>query len=138
MKGIPSAHMSLHGSAAVSPQPNPAIRGRVDLSTDCRCNQKKIQAIQAYLTAHFPGYVVRHFHAPSRFVQLGMPTQFSDRHVVSLSHGDTLPYYAVFTRGFLDGHAVGALEQRLQSWDLVGSVRAHYVAFVSEGGLSSL
>ena len=69
----------------------------------CHCDQAKLVAIHKYLAAHFPDFVLRDFHAPTRLMQAGLagPYDADAHHVVSLTHTDVLTYYAVLLREFL-------------------------------------
>ncbi|MFI5364607.1 MAG: hypothetical protein ACHQ4J_03190 [Candidatus Binatia bacterium] len=104
----------------------------------CRCDPEKIGAVQAYLYQHFPDYVLRDFHAPSRLEQAGLPGPHADHHVISLSHDDVLPYYAVLLSEFQEHYSAAQVGECLRRWDLAGVLHANRIVFVSQDGASAL
>lgn len=108
-----------------------------DARVDCGCNAATIRVFHAYLSEQFPGYTLRHFHAPSRVMQAGLPTTRADHHVITIAHAEILPYSVVLVEDF-EGWSVQDVWEHLRQWDLAGAVRGQRIAIVSKNGASAL
>jgi len=104
---------------------------------DCSCNREKISAVQVHLEPHFPDYVLRHFHAPARLMQAGLPMPHTEHHVVSITREGILPYYAVLLNDFQQ-YSVKEIEECLRQWNFAEMVRANRIAVASKDGASAL
>ncbi len=111
--------------------------GRQERQADCGCNAATIRVFHAYLSEQFPGYTLRHFHAPSRVMQAGLPTARVDHHVITIAHAEILPYSVVLVDDF-EGWSVQDVWEHLRQWDLAGTVRGQRIAVVSKSGASAL
>ncbi|MFI5364980.1 MAG: hypothetical protein ACHQ4J_05095 [Candidatus Binatia bacterium] len=103
----------------------------------CTCNPDKIAAVHAYLTGHFPGCELRHFHSPTRLLQAGFPTTHGDHHVVGLLRESTLPYYVVLLSELL-ACSPEDISACIRRWDLPAAVRAQRIVIVSSEEVSPL
>ncbi len=110
---------------------------RPEQLVDCGCNPATIRVFHAYLSEQFPGYTLRHFHAPSRVMQAGLPTARVDHHVITIAHAEILPYSVVLVDDF-EGWSVQDVWEHLRQWDLAGTVRGQRIAVVSKSGASAL
>ncbi len=111
--------------------------GRPERLVDCGCNAATIRVFHAYLSDQFPGYTLRHFHAPSRVTQAGLPTTRTDHHVITIAHAEILPYSVVLVDDF-EGWSAQDVWEHLRQWDLAGTVRGQRIAVVSKSGASAL
>ncbi len=123
---------------AVDGSQHDTSRGRAsDELLDCGCNLEAIRAFHGYLSEHFPGYVLRHFHAASRAMQTGFPPVPADHHSIRIARADVLPYYVVLMDDFR-GWSVQEVWEHLRHVDLADTVRGHRIAVVSQDGASAL
>ena len=106
-------------------------------SIRCSCDREKIRAVHAYLRERFPQFGLRHFHAPTRLMQAGLPMPHAEHHVVSVTRDDVLPYHLVLLSEFQEG-PLGGVCEHLREWDVAGTLRAHRIAIVSKDGASPL
>ena len=104
---------------------------------DCGCNTEKIHAVHVYLKQHFPDCVLRHFHAPTRLMQAGLPMPHSEHHVISMMQEGVPPYYAVLLNDFQE-YSVEEIEECLRLWKFAEMVRANRIAIASKDGASAL
>ena len=104
---------------------------------ECGCDTAKIHAVHGYLCEHFPHYVLQDFHAPTRLLQAGLPGPHAHHHVVSLTSGDILPYYAVLLNEFQE-HAAEEIAERLRGWQFAATLYANRIAIVSKDQASAL
>ena len=111
--------------------------GCADGLLGCGCNVETIRAFHAYLSEQFPGYVLRHFHAPTRVMRPGLPTTPADYHVITIAHADVLPYSVVLMENFQDW-SVQEVGEHLRQWDLAGTVRGYRIAVVCKDGVAAL
>ena len=116
--------------------PWPAGRAAASTLPQCGCESDTLRTVRAYLREHFPGWAVRDFHERTRLVQIGLPDEYSDHHVVNVTDWERA-YYAVlptalFTRPLPD------LRQRLRNWDLAERLRVNPVLIVSGAGVTAL
>jgi len=116
----------------------PDIHGsQTDLPIICGCSAEKVEAVDAYLHAHFPAYELRHFHASRRVVEHGRPIARDDHHVVGVLHRGVLSYYAVLLNEFQE-YSVAEIAARLRRWNLADVLRANRVAITSKVGVTAL
>ena len=106
-------------------------------SIRCNCSRDAIRAVHAYLKEHFPQFELRHFHAPTRLMQAGLPTPHAEHHVVRVARDDVLPYNLVVLSEVQE-QPLGGLCEHLRDWDVAGTLRAHRIAVVSKDGASPL
>lgn len=107
-------------------------------SIQCSCNRETIRAVHAYLREHFPQFGLRHFHAPTRLMQAGLPMPHTgEHHVVRVTRDDVLPYHLVLLSEFQD-EPLGGTFEHLREWDIASTLRAHRIAIVSKDGASPL
>src|SRR2546430_2426065 len=92
-----------------------------EAAMECGCDVAKIRTVHAYLSEHFPEYVLQDFHAPVRLMQAGLPGPHADHHVVSLSADDILPYYAVLLNEFQD-HPAEEMVECLRQWQFAATL----------------
>ncbi len=104
---------------------------------DCGCDVEIIQAFHGYLSEQFPGYVLRHFHAPSRVLQPGLQPLPAVHHGISITRADILPYYVVLMDDF-EEWSVQQVWEHLRQVDLAGTARGYRIAVVSKEGASGL
>jgi hypothetical protein len=103
----------------------------------CGCDREKVDAIHAYLHAHFPGCELRHFHSPSRLMRAGLLIRRTDHHLVKISQEGVSPYYAVVMSDFQE-YSTEDIDACLQQWDVAATLRASRVAVVSKRGAAAL
>jgi len=103
----------------------------------CGCEADKVSAVHTYLREHFPDYIRRDFHAPTRLMQDGLPRPHADHHVVGLEHQDVLPHYVILRNEFWE-HALDDIEARLPQWNLAATLGAYRIIIVSHDGASAL
>jgi hypothetical protein len=106
-------------------------------SIRCGCNRETIRAIHSYLREHFPQFGLRHFHAPTRLMQAGLPMPHAEHHVVSVTRDDVLPYHLVLLSEFQE-QTLEEVCEHLREWVIADTLRAHRIAVVSKAGASSL
>jgi hypothetical protein len=106
-------------------------------SIRCACNRETIRAIHGYLREQFPQFGLRHFHAPTRLMQAGLPMPHAEHHVVSVTRDDVLPYHLVLLREFQE-QTLEEVCEHLREWDVAHTLRAHRIAIVSKDGASPL
>jgi hypothetical protein len=107
------------------------------VSVRCGCSREKIQAVHAWLKESFPQFGLRHFHAPTRLMQAGLPLPHAEHHVISVIRDDVLPYYLVLLGEFLE-QPLDAVCEHLRNWDVANTLRALRIAIVSKEGASPL
>ncbi len=104
--------------------------------THCACDGEVIRAVRAYLREHFPHYAVRDFHERVRRVRTGLPTQYADHHVVSVTDWEKA-YYAIVGGEFL-AQPVEQITEHLRRYDLASMLQHHRVVIASDGCISPL
>jgi hypothetical protein len=102
----------------------------------CSCDGEAISAVRAYLREHFPNYAVRDFHERARVTKTGLPTQYADHHVLSVTDWE-LAYYAVLTTDFFE-HPCNEVRERLRRWDVASMLQAHRIVIASGDGIAPL
>jgi len=115
-------------------QPVRSLEADREARLGCGCDAEKIQALHLYLGRYFTGYVLEDFHAPTRLLPMAVD---SEHHVVSITHPNVLPYYAVLLNECQE-QRVAEFEELLRQSDLAGALRANRIAVVSKSGASSL
>ena len=108
-----------------------------DLGLSCDCDALKLRVVHLYLKEQFPNFGLRHFHAPTRLSQAGLPRPHREHHVISIEHAGTLPCYAVLLSECLEG-SVEEIRADLLRWQLADVLRTHRIAIVSKTGASAL
>jgi hypothetical protein len=106
-------------------------------AVECGCDAAKIQTVHAYLSEHFPDYALLDFHAPVRLMQAGLPGPHAEHHVVRLTTGDVLPYYAVLLNEFQD-QQVEEIAQCLRRWQFAATLYANRIAVAARDHASAL
>jgi hypothetical protein len=111
--------------------------GSEEAAGACACHPERIRALRRYLSERFPQYASRHFHSRTRLMHAGQVSSHASHHVISLTHVDVLPYYAVILQDFL-AHTAPGIAGRLQQWDLADMLRSHRMVIVSDDGVFPL
>ncbi len=103
----------------------------------CCCDAAKLHIVHLYLKQQFPQSGLRHFHAPTRLSQAGLPMPHEEHHVVSIECIGMLPYYAVLLSEFFQC-SLEEVAAHLPRWRLADVLRANRIAIVSKQGASAL
>jgi hypothetical protein len=104
--------------------------------THCACDDKVIRAVRAYLREHFPHYAVRDFHERARLVRTGLPTQYAEYHVVSVTDWEKA-YYTIVSMEFL-AQPVDQIGEHLWRYDLASMLQHHRVVIAFDKCISPL
>lgn len=96
----------------------------------CCCDVAKLRSVHLYLKEQFPQSRLRHFHAPTRLSQAGLPTPHDEHHVVSIECAGMMSYYAVLLSEFLQ-YPLEEVTAYLPRWRLADVLRANRIAIVS-------
>ncbi len=102
----------------------------------CGCESATIRAVRSYLREQFAGWAVRDFHERTRRIQVGLPVEYADHHVVSVTDWERA-YYTVLPIEFCV-HPLPGLRERLRHWQLADLLRVHSVLIVSRAGVAAL
>ena len=135
------AHASLSFSPAGDAHGSPSETwplGKTIATTfpDCGCDGKVISAVRAYLREHFPQHAVRDFHERAWLLKSGLPMQYADYHVVSVTDWEKA-FYTIVSMEFL-AQPVDQIGEHLRRYDLASMLQHHRVVIAFDGCISPL
>ena len=107
------------------------------MSTACDCNDEKIRAVHAYLVAHSPALGLDDFHEQTRLMRGTVVAGSANHHVVRGVDAQGRRYHVILLSEFLE-RPVDEIGACLRQWNLAGTLQAHFITVVAEGGLFPL